>query len=196
MIGIDVDGVLAAYYPAILSWHNRVYGISHTVADMTTNRLAPLWKCSREEVLSRIEEFYKSEEFVQMPTVDGAVEGVKELVQRHKLVIVTARPLNVVDLTDDWLERNFPDMFDKRAYVGDHYTKPEVCKHMGLKILVDDSQTHFEDAAKYGVFPILFGQPYNRNVPQNGFVRTESWSHVVRVVDEKAKLALSSFETV
>ena len=59
--------------------------------------------------MRKVREFYASSEFRYAPLVEGAIDGVRALRQLgFRLVIVTARSVNMTELTENLVRTHFP----------------------------------------------------------------------------------------
>ncbi len=74
VIGLDFDDVLMEFNGALCLFHNAQYGTSLTRADITSHHLKETWGCTQEEVIRRVNEFYRSLEHDLASPVVGAVE--------------------------------------------------------------------------------------------------------------------------
>ena len=188
-IGIDNDDVLFQFNEALFSFHNRIYGTSITLEEITTFTLSEIWKCSEEEEKERVFGFYNSEDIRKMPPHDGAVETVRRLAAQHDLLVITSRPRFILASTTQHVELHFPGIFidvvTTNAYARDGLkrTKSEICLELGIATIVDDSLSNVRDCAQNGIRALLFRRPWNASVPdqaltEEGIIPVSSWHEV------------------
>jgi uncharacterized HAD superfamily protein len=189
IIGVDVDDVLAYCAQAIISWHNRVYITNTKYSDLITFDLAHVWKVSYEERVKRCGEFLCSEECAEQKIVNGAVEGIDELSKKYKLIIVTSRTKS--KLSEDWIDKYFPNKFEKRCYNNDWDTlgptsnKLDVCKENNIDVLIEDCLENAEKVAKGGITAILINYPWNQSDEKlhKNIIRVKNWKEIVEQIN-------------
>ena len=108
---LDIDDMLLTFMPDLLEFHNEFYRIPYglppqTIEDVTTFNLATVWNIESEESYRRVHHFYQTEEFSNIQSEPGAVEGVAALAEDYGLLVATSRPFtarhdnNEFDLKD------------------------------------------------------------------------------------------------
>ncbi len=92
-----------------------------------------------------------------------AFENLVELMKDFDLHIVTARQHAVEDLTREWINKHFPNIFSG-IHFGNHYSKSgksrskaKMCKEIGAVLLIDDSLSYATQVSREGIHVILFG---------------------------------------
>ena len=68
---------------------------------------------------------------------------------------------------------------------GEKLSKPDMCKKIGAKILIDDSLLYAQECAKEGIKTILFGNyPWyqNKHDLHENIKRVEGWHEVDKVI--------------
>lgn len=192
-IALDCDGVLIDINKGLHPFHNRHFGTRITAKDLATYNLDEIWQCSREEVVRRVYCFYHSPEFMDLVPVEGAVEGVSELKEKYGLVIVSTRPLFLLDKTRLSMERYFSECFDDihltdTVNVGEvGKKKSQVCLDLDIDTLVDDHFNNALDAAEHGIRSILFRGLWNlehtdSELEKLGITPANNWEEVVRLL--------------
>lgn len=107
-LGIDLDGVVAAFNTGWMARYNREFGTELTpdlvqkwdgLTDLTHfEHMGQFWKWARNGDEPSI--------FRDLPLVEGAHAGLQELAQDHRIVIVTAKPGWAIHDTFAWLADN------------------------------------------------------------------------------------------
>jgi len=113
----------------------------------------PYWG-TPDETFAKVDVFYSTARLHTARPVPGAREGVQALRDMgYRLIIVTARLTRTHKDSWQWVDRNFPDLFDSVICTGQFedaagksghelvtkLTKQEVCLDLGAKLLIDDS---------------------------------------------------------
>ena len=186
VIGLDLDDVLMDFNAGLCVFHNARYGTSLVREDITSYHLEKIWGCSQEEAIRRVSEFYCSFEHYATQPVPGAVEIVKELQDKEKVVIITSRPESVSAQTYTWLKKHFPFLTGNVHFTAHFFhketivTKREVCQKLGVGVFVDDAHFHAEDVATIVEQVLLFDTPWNRSqkLVLPNIRRVHSWNEI------------------
>lgn len=196
IIAVDLDDVLAASAQGFVGFSNKRWGTNLTIEDFSEH-WGEMWQVDHEEYVARSKVVYKSRTILDFAKVDRALEVLKELSKKYKLVITTSRVRAIQEDTHLWLSRHYEGLFEEVHLAGFYdtisenshkMTKAELCKSIGADFLIDDQPKHCLAAADAGVSSILFGNyPWNRNVGRlpKGVVRAKNWQEVLEFFDGK-----------
>jgi len=186
IIAIDIDEVLAEFVQGFLEYHNAEYCTDFRKEQVTDYHLSNLLGVSSEETIKRLSDFYKTGYFRNIMLVPGAAEGIKQLRQNNKLIVITARPKEIHNITIDWIGSNFKDSFSDIYFTSSCYfnnglkkTKADICLENKVNILVEDSLDYAADCAKANVGVFLFDRPWNRKKEPRGVIRVKSWKDIL-----------------
>lgn len=186
VIAVDVDDVLAIHAEEVIAFSNKVYGTNLTIEDYDDKHWTVMWQIEREESEHRARAFHDA----HMPTLSviaGADVTLKKLAEVYELIVVTARPVYLEQVTRRWLEQYYGELFSDYRFVnawGLHnqkaVSKAEVCKQLNAQYLIDDSQMHARIAADAGIQVLLYGDyPWLRNVePHDKIQRVKTWEEI------------------
>jgi len=190
VIGLDMDDVLIDCTAGLCAFHNRRYGTTFKKEDRTSYLLGEVWGCDLEESVRRINEFYRSSEYMETQPVVGAVEAVSELERDNHIVVITSRPESVRTETLAWLEKWFPFLVGN-VHFATHFfhgegrgTKGEICRTLGIDTFVDDAPFHMKDISSAVSQVLLFDAPWNQGyTPTSPNIRrVRSWSEIRSVL--------------
>ena len=106
IIGIDLDDVLADFFPIFLAFCNEEYNEQFCMEDFVHYQFAEIMGITREESLARLTRFDNSEAKKNILPMLGAQKTITRLLQRHELHIVTARPVEIAVGTREWIEQH------------------------------------------------------------------------------------------
>lgn len=187
LIAVDIDEVLATMFENLIAWHNQKYGTKLTLADNHSDDLK-LWKAtSFEEAVKRVHGFFDTPHYIDAQPIAQAKAALHQLSNRYELAIITARDVIVEELTLNWVQKYFPDIFKDVHFTAEYSlhglnrTKAEACLGINAKYLIDDSLDKAEEVAKEGIKVLLFGHyPWNeaKNLP-DGVTRVKDWQAVL-----------------
>ncbi|MFH0905106.1 MAG: hypothetical protein V1826_00060 [bacterium] len=195
-IAIDIDEVLSEFTAEFIKWYNITHGTQWTFDDMV-DYYWPNWMgITVEEAIDDVHEFFSTDRFRNLPLVRGAQEGIAELAKQHELYAVTGRQNVVKDITYEWLDRNFPNVFKKIEFTNNYpqdgsptLAKGEVCAKLGCDVLIDDDTRHVESLMQHGVQMIVFDKQWNayHRLPSS-VRRVSDWPQLLSVINQIATI--------
>ena len=185
LLGVDFDDVLFNCDEALVQFHNTRYGTSYSSADRSTFELQPVWNCSGEEVIARLDEFTETEFHERANAVTGAREALALLQEHYDIVIVTGRAASARPATERWLEKNLLGLY-REVHFADHggtgtarRLKSDILRELGIGVFVEDAPHFAADVAGAGITVLLLDTPWNRAETPNGAIRVRSWDEIV-----------------
>jgi len=189
-IALDVDEVLMVMQPSLMQFHNRAYGTDLTPELVGNYDLSLAWGCTVEESIRRINEFYGTPEFWKMMPVRDSQRGVNQFIERgHSLVALTSRPSKFKKETLSQLWTYFPWIKQDQILFSGEWSgngerkKYEICKNLGVGLLVDDHVGYLIPARENGIRGLLFGNyPWNQK-DSDGLQRVNDWEEVLRKIN-------------
>lgn len=210
IIAVDIDEVLASFSASVVAFVNDKYNANMSVSDICSLRFDQLWNVSVEETNRRMDEFHDSVYFREQlsPVDEAAFHFLGVLKEKFELHVVTARKSKIENITRDWIETHYPNIFTD-IHFGNHYISPEeieesmakgevrhatkrsksaICKEIGACLLIDDHLEYAIDCAEQKIPAILFGNySWNRGVinPEHSayITRVSKWAEVPDAID-------------
>jgi uncharacterized HAD superfamily protein len=194
-IAVDIDDVLAASAEGFVEFSNERWGTNLKVTDYDEHWVN-MWQVSIEEVRKRTHEWYDAKLVTTYQPKDDAKEVLTKLAKRFKLVVATARAVDLQKDTLDWIDVHYKGVFSEVHHAGIwdsitmgkyNATKTELCKQIGADYLVDDQLKHCLSADEAGISAVLFGDyTWNQkeDLPQT-IHRAISWNEVLRYFENK-----------
>ncbi len=184
---VDIDEVLFPLIDYYLAFYNRNNGTNYKREDVWTYDLERVFRKTKEEVLSDLDLFYQSADFLKMPLIPGAKAGLKILRRKSDLVGITARPDHTKNHTIYSLECNFPAAISRTYFTGEmnrrkngnERTKAEICADIKATRILEDSLRNALECAALGMEVYLFECPWNirdrpKTFPENVRI-VKSW---------------------
>jgi len=193
-IAIDLDEVLGEVVGELLKWHNETKETRWTLGEVTKYRFSDCFDITRDEEKETVLEFWASGRLKNLPVVAGAREAVAELARNHQLFVVTARVEKLRDVTQNWLDRYFPNMFQKVVFANQYMSdevglaKGDICQELGCEVLIDDNTTNIESGWNKSLKLIIFNRPWNiyHRLPPS-VMRVNNWNEIVQAINKIAK---------
>jgi uncharacterized HAD superfamily protein len=191
LIAIDLDEVLTDFTSNFIEFHNKKYGTSLKRKDFVNYRYWDILGITKEEAIRRVYEFYETDSFQNMPPLTGSKEALISLKKKHKLIIITSRPDDIVKITEKWVDKFFPETFSK-LYFTNHLPKngiprkkEDVCSKLGVDILIEDVLEFAVGCASEKTKVLLLTCPWNEKYKLlKGIYRVKSWKEIVEKVNE------------
>lgn len=193
LIAIDIDEVLFGFTERFVAFHNRRYQTDFALHHMTSMSFHTVLGGTPDDDLRKVEEFQLGEGNLDGEPVPESIEVLGRLKTDYELVIVTARQSSIEQQTRSWLERTFPDTFSDIHFANywdenrPRRTKGDVCRDLGVQIIVDDQPSYINDCLEHGVTGLLFGDyPWNQVVVDHPKVRrVKDWREVESAITEQ-----------
>jgi 5'(3')-deoxyribonucleotidase len=188
IIAIDCDDVILETAQLILNWYNHTYGTRLQPSDYYSDSPAAWGVADDAIAIKRVDRYLATEEYFKAPPLPGAVTITQRLSAHYELHVVTGRADFLRPATTTTLERYFPGVFASIEFTNFFNqrirSKSEVCRQLGVDILIDDHLHHALDVAKIGTKVLLFGNyPWNqtRYLPAN-IQRANTWHDVEKIL--------------
>jgi uncharacterized HAD superfamily protein len=190
ILAIDIDDVLMPHYDELAAFLSREFKVKITSLDISQRKSLDMIEASsglgREEILKRIDAYLLTDDFYLDP-YPGAFEALTKLVKHYRLVSITARPMPMTTMTQAWIRKHFPSLFEEIKFVGPmgwgqgSSDKADALGELKVTVLVDDHLRHCGVAAKLGIRTLLFGDyAWNQleKLP-DGIERVHNWDEVL-----------------
>ena len=101
-IGIDIDGVVADFVKTFIPLVRERYGLALTEEDIYVHDLFLVLGISESEAMELIRATICSDPGL----IDGAKQAIDRLNQEHDVILLTARPEDLFDVTRQWLSKS------------------------------------------------------------------------------------------
>lgn len=177
-LAFDIDGVVADTMDVFVRLARERFGFE----DMSKDDIScyNLYECLRieKDILDELVCLTMDDEHtMQIPPMPGAPEFLTEMARSYPLRFITARiwPESITE----WLYQTLPGVPSEKISViasGAPERKPEILKELAVRYFVDDRTETCMHLKEFGIQPLLFVQPWNRNDPTDGFIRIENWA--------------------
>lgn len=172
-LGIDIDGTVTS--PSSLLPHiNRRFGKEFRLDDITDYSLTASFPMLDPKEFSAWFKEAEPEIYRTSPAHDYAGEILNKWNRLHELYYISARGLEVRDVTFSWFrEHDIP--YHHIELTGSH-RKIEAAKKHGVEVFFEDKHDNAVDIhEEVGIPVLLFDAPYNRLPAPPGVVRVRDW---------------------
>jgi uncharacterized HAD superfamily protein len=187
-IAIDIDEVVVGFVNKYMEFIETKGFRRVDFEDVISFDLGNLFGIDRDLDRELLNEFNKSRYFGEVEFIDGARDGVCFLRDNHDICFITARPVDVSKKTRDFIMNEFNILGDKVIFSGDNFggnkRKDEICKDLGIKLIIEDNGSHSIVYAENGLKVLLLDKPWNRKFEHENIFRCFSWDDVLVKVEE------------
>ncbi len=190
ILAIDLDEVVVDTAQKIIKNYNKTYGTSMKLKDYYSHDYKNTWKTPDvETAIQRVNSYLETKEYTNSKPVHMATNVIYKLKEKYKLYTITGRPDFVEEATRSWLHRYFPDIFEDIVFSNFYDPtkvrhKGDICKELGIELLIDDHLGHILNVSKAGINGLLFGDfPWNEasQLPPN-VRRVKNWEEVSSIL--------------
>ena len=150
-IAIDIDEVLVPFLVPLAKYHQK------TLPKKPFKYLyRQVFQVSEQQSRRMVRDFYKSQEFKDLLPIEGAHEKLYEMRKGvSKIYAVSGRQDVVRGLTQDWLDKYFPTIFDDliltNSFTVDTVPKVDLCQSLALDTIIDDDMSICYDCLNIGM---------------------------------------------
>ncbi|NCU29763.1 hypothetical protein EOM60_04090 [Candidatus Saccharibacteria bacterium] len=197
-IAVDIDDVLADNAEKFTAFSNLRFNTRLTTDDYNED-WSKMWQVDINVVRSRAKEFHDSDAMSFYDVKASAIDVLSRFSERHDLLVITSRRVQVRETTHIWLSNHYPGIFHRDnihfAGIWDEFdgqsinqTKASLVSSLGADVLIDDQPKHCIGAVSVGAKAILFGDySWNKiaSLPEN-IMRCRSWLDVERSIEQMA----------
>lgn len=171
VIAIDCDDVVVDFIRPFLGFYKVLTGKDIDYYDVFTYNLWDVLKCTREESIDSVRQFYRSAGFDNLAPFNGALNAMQDINQVTRPVIVTSRYAEAIPKTRGWFHKTFPELDLPIEFAGEFQQPPisklEVYNRLNMSYVVEDSQTYSMQSAESGLKVFLVLRPWNMLTPEH-----------------------------
>jgi len=194
-IGVDMDEVITAFIDSYLPFYNKLHETNWKKDNLYTYYFYEVFGISKAEDMKSIVEFGKTEEYKNMPLIDGALEGIHKLSKKNDLYIITGRPLDRREITEDTISKNFNGCFkglfftDFKAERGHAISKYSICQNLKIEAMIEDMPSNAQEISNYCNIPVIMPEcPWNKDMDTAGtkISIVEGWKGILNYFKDAA----------
>ncbi len=171
-LATDFDDIFFPLRENIIPFLREKYNLNLKREDFNNYNLQKVFKDKYFwQTLEKLYSFYKSKYFKQAKPLKGSIEFLTELSQYFSFPLITSRPIFLRRETKKFIS-DFPNGAIKSihfsrnnfAYAGSRKTKPQICRDIGAKIILEDCLEYALQCAEEGINVILLDAPWNQTM--------------------------------
>lgn len=188
-IAVDVDDVLTHTGTEYIKYHNKKYGTKLQLWQFYDYDYLKPYGHDRHEASKRILDYIENKA-LEIEPVEGARGVLEKLKKNHELIVITGRAKSIMVKTKEWIGHYYPDIFSQIVCTDVHQLnggkdKGEICKELGVNLLIDDYLKYAMECANVGIRVLLLKQPWNINEQINNdlITRVDNWDEIERQIE-------------
>jgi uncharacterized HAD superfamily protein len=193
-IAIDIDETICYTNNAMIKYFKKYVdpNINHNPFYKTTN------KEENKKIIEIFQTIVLKEDLNFMDPITNAEKIIKKLDINNKIYLITARHINLAKRTKLWVEKHFENIFfeeikhiEYKELLDIVKDKDEICKELGIDVLIDDNLENAIKCSKIGIPVILFdlNGEYHWNKSSEklskNIIRVKNWIEVYKVLNKK-----------
>jgi len=172
VLGVDIDNVISLTDPAIRGTIGEVFGVNLKQEQIVYYEYHRCGITKEQE--QRVLEIFRDVTCTEVEVVPGAVEALRLLKQRYRVVLVTSRNPVIREKTEEWLRLN---------EIPHELLIFENAKHQtgqALDFFIEDNGESAVLLAEAGIRTFLFDYPWNRSVGAHpNIARVRGWRDIL-----------------
>lgn len=170
-IGLDFDGVISDCLEMKSRFAKEMYGVDIPPYDFKKEIVFERKLLTPEEYRNLQLKIYEDEEIgLTINEVMGAIDGIKNLMKDHNVVVVTSRGDSSVKIARKWLNKRGVDL----PFISVQYgTDKMVAKD--CDVFIDDDLVKLVPLSGHVPKLFLFSWPYNQEDSHPSITRVASW---------------------
>ncbi len=174
-VGFDIDGVVADTMEAFIRLARDDYGIATILPEHITDFMVEDCLDIEPDIVDAIFARLLNEPLqAGLTPMAHAVQVLTEFADSAPLTFITARPARAP--IEEWLITNLGrDIYKKTRLIatGEHDSKAEYIKEMGLKYFIDDRAQTCILLEQEDIIPIVYNQPWNAG--RHNLASVDNW---------------------
>lgn len=189
-IATGLDEPLSCTNYGLTKFSNPRYGLSVIPEQIFSHDLSEVWHCSLAETTRRWREFENDPSFKNLQPYAGSIEAIDYLKRMgNELFVITGREIFLKEITNEWIEKYYPNKFSGVFFARHPYvktegkTKAQICSELKVDLYIDDDDSSAKSCAVVVENVLLYDHLWNQNalLPRN-IHRVYSWQEIVDFV--------------
>lgn len=179
-IGLDLDGVVYDFSNVFDQWAIKKHIIKNFRPDQY--RLQERYGWTDEERNYYMKLFGKLNPFNWLPFIEGAKEGVQELLKTNDVYIITDRLWysKAKEQTINRFKKDNINISENKIIFSNN--KGEIAKQLNLDIVIDDYVENIKDIIlNSSTNVLLFDHTHNKNYSNSRVTRVYNWNDILKI---------------
>ncbi len=188
-IGIDIDGVIGDSDKTFRKYLNKEFGFNLKRSDITKFMYEDILDVPKSKIKKFWENFTEKKLWLEIPLLQNAKSSIDYLKDKYNVIIITARPEKLKDMTVEWLEKN-QIQYDDLIFIDEQNKESKISKifqkNINLRFHIEDRAEYAVEFAKAEIKVILFDYPWNKNIKgkfdKEYLIRVKNWREALSYV--------------
>ena len=182
---IGIDGVLGDSDKIFRKYINKYFGFNLKRKDVTHFFYERVLGIPQKKMSEFWKHFTDTKKWLEIPLLTGAKTSIDYLKEKYQIIIITARPENVKELTLEWLQKN-KIFYDKIFFIqekrGENKLRKIFSNCISLKCFIEDRLDIAIEFIKENIRVLLFDYPWNqtkKKINKELLIRVRGWQEVL-----------------
>ncbi len=177
-IGVDLDNVVVPLYEEMIRLVKEKYGIECKKEDWKKYRMCDSFGITEEQLEQLYKEMCLDDTLLKIKPIKGAVETINKYSNDFEFYFITARYELAKKKTLEWFRNS--GLIYKEENIFFDSEKAGLANKFGIKYFIDDNIDVVLNMAKYGIVCLLYNQPWNKELLEDGVMikRVYSWKDI------------------
>jgi uncharacterized HAD superfamily protein len=180
IIGIDIDGVIADSLHTWVRELNQYFSQEKELKDIVMYQFEKVYNVTWAEM----DLFFRENQELllsNLAPIKKAKEVLDVLYKQHHIMLITARPEDYSQMTENWL--NEYKIAYHKLIMTNYQDKSRFCQEMNIDIFIEDSLENAFSIHDTGIQVILFDAPYNQGSLPPGITRIKDWNEIYLLIE-------------
>ena len=156
-LAVDIDEVLVNLLEPMAKWR----GVALPTRPKYKYLYREIFNCTEEQSQEILHKFYRSRDFLYLKPIRGSQPAMSNYRRVFdKMYIVTGRQDAVREITELWLDRYFPGVFDDviltNSFTENEIKKVDICHALNISLIIDDNIDICNECIESGMDAINF----------------------------------------
>ena len=187
-IAIDIDEVIVEFVERYLEFVAKKGLKKIRYEDVFSLNLWEVLEIKKELFIELLDKCDSIGYFDNVKFIKGAKESVNFLNENHDIIFITSRSKKRIKKTREFIFEEFSILGNKVFFSGDVVgkgkNKDEICRDLGIKIIIEDSEEESLGYAKNGLRVLLLDKPWNQSVGHENVCRCGDWGEILERVED------------
>ncbi|MDD5133296.1 MAG: hypothetical protein PHD81_01755 [Candidatus Nanoarchaeia archaeon] len=191
-IAVDLDEVLGELLSPVLVYYNQRFNKNLDINQFHCYNFWEVWGGTKQEAIQIVNDFFTEGHSENIKPIPGAQQAINILKNKRNLIIVTSRGDNLRAYTEKWINKSYPKSFSEIYFSNDfsanngNVKKSEICKKLGVNLIIEDNLHYALDCSKEGIISILLDKPWNKQSENYERVfRVNNWDDILHLMPKK-----------
>lgn len=182
-LGIDLDDTVWKYLEELIKYYNSKNGTHYNPMEFEDYSLLKSINLNETEAWNLLIDFEENYFCNETILLDGFLEIFERIRNKFEIYFITARPKITESTINEKVKlfggNNIPVYYCREIPRENQIPKIEVCKDLGIDIMIDDGLYNLNDCSVNGIKCLMIDYPWNQTDElHENIVRVKNWVEI------------------